>query len=288
MLAERRKVLTMLRDGKVSVEEAEQMIDLVARPETKPPGALGVAIVAESQAMMEVVGLIDKAARSDVPALIVGEAGTGKESVARAIHLRSSRSKGPFLVSDCTVLSGVVQQSEILGHEQGAFTGAVRQKAGLLETADGGTLFLVGAHALTSQLQAALEGVLKGRGYTRMGGSVMLYPDVRIIAATDVDLAKEAAEGRFRPYPYEQLGTVTIAIAPLRERKDDIPILARHFVDRTAARDQRTLSLSPEALDGLMQCAWPGNVRQLKNILQRAAVLCDGDVIGPGDLPIES
>jgi len=286
MLSERRKVLTMLRDGKMSVEEAEQMLDLLARPEDQSAGGLRVNLIGESPAMKEVAALISKAARSDVPALIIGEPGTGKEIVARAIHLQSSRSKGPFVTSDCTVLSEVLQQSEIFGHETGAFTGAVRQKVGLLETTNGGTLFLVGIHALTSEVQATLANVLKGRGYMRVGGSVLLYPDVRIMAATDVDLAKEAAEGRFRPDLYDQLSIVTIVLPPLRKRKEDIPALARHFLDVIADRDQRTLSLSPEALDHLIQYDWPGNVRELQNVLQRAAVLCDDDVMRPEHLPI--
>ena len=286
MLSERRKVLTMLRDAKVSVEEAEQMLDLLARPEDRSAGGPRVELIGESPAMKEVGALISKAARSDVPALIIGEPGTGKEVVARAIHLQSSRSKGPFVTSDCTVLSEVLQQSEIFGHETGAFTGAVRQKVGLLETANGGTLFLVGIHALTSEVQATLANVLKGRGYMRVGGSATLYPDVRIMAATDVDLAKEAAEGRFRPDLYDQLSIVTIVLPPLRKRKEDIPALARHFLDVIADRDQRTLSLSPKSLDHLIQHDWPGNVRQLQNVLQRAAVLCDDDVMRPEHLPI--
>lgn len=286
MLSERRRVLTMLRDGKVSVEEAEQMLDLLARPEDQSAGELQVNLIGESPAMKDVVALISKAARSDVPVLIIGEAGTGKEIVARAIHLKSSRSKGPFVISDCTVLPDVLQQSEILGHERGAFTGAVSQKAGLLETANGGTLLLDGIHVLASDVQATLGNVLKGRGYTRLGGSVTLYPDVRIMAATDVDLAKEAAEGGFRPDLYDHLSIVTIALPPLRKRKEDIPALARHFLDVIADRDQRTLSLSPEALDHLIQYDWPGNVRELRNVLQRAAVLCDEEVIRPEDLPI--
>lgn len=286
MLSERRKVLTMLRNGKVSVEEAEHMLDLLARPEDPSAGEPRVELIGESPAMKEVVELISKAARSDVPALIIGEPGTGKEIVARAIHLGSSRSAGPFVALDCTVPPDVLQPSEIFGHERGAFTGAVRQKAGLLETADGGTLFLVGIHALTLGVQATLENALKGRGYTRMGGSALLYPDVRIIAATDVDLAKEAAGGRFRPGLYDQLNIVTIAPPPLRTRKEDIPPMARHFLDAIAARDQRILSLSSEALDCLTQYDWPGNVRELRNVLQRAAVLCEEEVIRPEDLPI--
>lgn len=286
MLSERRKVLTMLRDGKVSVEEAEQMLTLLARPEDQSVGGPRMKLVGDSSAMKEVDTLISKAARSDAPVLIVGEPGTGKELVARAIHFESSRSRGPFLISDCTVHPVALQQSELFGHERGAFTGAVSQKAGLLETANGGALFVNGIHALALEVQAVLENVLKGRGYTRLGGSVLLYPDVRIIAATDVDLAKEAAEGRFRPDLYDQLSIVIVALPPLRKRKEDIPALAHYFLDHIAAQNRRTLSLSSEAMDHLTQYHWPGNVRQLKNVLQRAAVLCDEDVIGPEDLPI--
>jgi DNA-binding NtrC family response regulator len=286
MLSEQRKVLAMLRDGKVSVEEAEQMLDLLTPPENRSAGRPRVDLVGESAAMKEVITLISKAARSDVPVLILGEAGTGKEVVARAIHLQSSRSKGPFVALDCTALSDILQRSELFGYERNAFTGAVGEKAGLLETANGGSLFLVGIHALTSEAQGTLGNMLKGRGYTRLGGSVLLYPDVRIIAATEVDLAKEVAEGRFRPDVYDQLSIVTLVLPPLRDHKEDIPALAHHFLDAIAERDQRTLSLSPETLDHLIQYDWPKNVRQLKNVLQRAAVSCDENVIRPQDLSV--
>lgn len=288
MLSERRKILAMVRDGKVSVEEAEQMLDLVALPEPPPVGGPRVELVANSPAMGEAVSVIAKAGRSGTPVLVVGEAGAGKETVARAVHLESARSQGPFVVTDCTVVADVLQQSEIFGHEQGAFTGAHGQRQGLLETADSGTLFLVGVHALAPEVQAALENVLKGRGYTRMGGSAVLDPDVRIMAASEVDLAREVEEGRFRPYLYKQLSTLTVVVPPLRERKEDIPALAELFLTRISARDRRAPSLSPTALEALVRYDWPGNVRELCDTIQRAAVQCDGDVIEPEGLLLGS
>ena len=288
MLAERRKVLTMLRDGKVSIEEAEQMLDLLGGSEEQSVDEFQMKLVGDSPRMKEVTALITKAARSDAPVLIVGETGTGKELVAQMVHHGSSRSQGPFSSTNCTVLSDVLQHSEVFGHERGAFTGAIRQRAGLLERTVGGTLFLYGIHALAPEVQAMLEKVLKGRGYTRQGGSILLYPDVRIVGATGVDLAKETAEGRFCAGLYDQLSIVTIVLPSLRERKEDVPTLTRHFLDSISVRDRRTLSLSTEALDLLLQYDWPGNVRELQNVLQRAAVLCEEDVLKPEDLAIEN
>ena len=288
MLAERRKVLTMLRDGKVSVDEAEQMLDLLVGPEDPSADELQMKLIGDSPAMKEVAALITKTARSDLPLLIVGETGTGKELVARTVHALSDRRGGPFIVVNCGAIPEGLVDSELFGHEKGAFTGAISLHRGKVELADGGTLFLsdIGDDGMLS-VQAKLLRFLEERTFERIGGEKVLRADVRVMAVTNRYLDQMVGEGQFREDLHYKLQTLVIQTPPLRERKEDIPLLASHFLSRIASHlDRAEMRLTPEALAALQEHDWPGNVRELENVLHRAVVLCDEDAVGPEDLSL--
>ncbi len=217
--------------------------------------------------------------------LITGESGTGKELVAAAVHANSNRAGQPFVKVNCAALSSTLLESELFGHEKGAFTGAVARRRGRYEQADGGTLFLDEIGELDIDLQAKLLRVLQTGQFERVGGEETLQADVRVVAATNRDLPARIAEGRFREDLYYRLNVVAIALPPLRARRDDIPLLAEHIVRRLARKyNWPHLSLAPEAVRWLSEQPWPGNIREMQNVLARAAILSSGRSMLPEDL----
>jgi Nif-specific regulatory protein len=218
--------------------------------------------------------------------LILGESGSGKELVARALHRQSPRAAKPFVAINCAALTDTLLESELFGHEKGAFTGAVAQKKGKLEVAEGGTVFLDEIGELAAPLQAKLLRVLQQREFERVGGTRTLQLDIRLIAATNRDLAAEARRGAFREDLYHRLNVVAIRAPSLRARPEDIPQLARAFMERSAARcHRRVYAISPEAERALLSHSWPGNVRELENAIEHAVVLGQSETLLLEDLP---
>jgi DNA-binding NtrC family response regulator len=245
-------------------------------------------VVGESPRMREVVELAERAAASNATVLLNGESGTGKEVLARAIHAWSRRSNGPFVAVNCAALSPELLESDLFGHDKGAFTGAVRTKPGRLDLAAGGTLFLDEIGELRPALQARLLRVLQEREYERVGGTRTLTADIRVVVATNRDLEAAVAAGDFRQDLYFRLKVVALRLPPLRERREDIPLLADHFLGRYACESGRAPPrLDDAARDLVVGYAWPGNVRELANALERAIVLGAGDVVTIDDLPEE-
>ena len=245
-------------------------------------------VVGTSPAMVEVYGLAARVAGGDAPVMIVGETGTGKELIARAIHAGSPRADQPFVPVDCTSLPEALVESELFGHERGAFTGAVTTRRGLFEAATGGTIFLDEVGDLALPLQAKLLRVLQEREIRRVGGTESIPVDARLIAATHRDLRARVAAGEFRDDLYYRLNVVTVHLPPLRERVDDIDLLAGHFVEKfAAARGRPVPVLSPGVMERLRAHRWPGNVRELENVLERAVTLATGPVLRPEDLALE-
>jgi transcriptional regulator with GAF, ATPase, and Fis domain len=243
-------------------------------------------MVGSSPKMLELQRMIAKAAPSSSTILILGESGTGKELLARAIHRNSPRSNGPFVAINCAALSETLLESELFGHEKGAFTGALSQKKGKLEAAAGGTVFLDEIGEMTASLQAKLLRVLQERQMERVGGTLTVKLDIRLVAATNRDLEDEVRKKTFRQDLYYRLNVVTLKSPPLRDRTEDIIPLASHFARRFAERCGRPISgISPEARAYLLSYSWPGNVRELENTMERAVVLGSSDVILPEDLP---
>jgi len=245
-------------------------------------------IVGKSKAMQSVYELLDLVAETDATVLILGESGTGKELVARAIHYNSPRKHGPFVAVNCAALTESLLESELFGHEKGAFTGAIRSKPGRFELANGGTLFLDEIGEISPAVQVKLLRFLDQRTFERVGGTEPISVDVRIIAATNRDLWKEVKEGRFREDLFYRLNVVPIHLPPLRERKDDIPLLVEHFLEKLNTRLRRNVKrVSAEAMQCLLEYPWPGNVRELENAIEQALVRCRGDEIQPEHLPMQ-
>jgi DNA-binding NtrC family response regulator len=246
-------------------------------------------LIGRTPAMLQVFKTIGRVATTDEPVLIVGESGTGKELVANAIHRSSRRADKPFVKVNSAALSPTLLESELFGHERGAFTGAVAQRIGRFEQADTGTLFLDEIGDMDVDLQAKLLRVLQTGQFERVGGDRAIQTDVRIISATNRDLAARIAENSFREDLFYRLNVVNIRLPPLAERREDIPLIAEHIVRRLSRKyDWPQLALSPEAVDRLAASPWPGNVRELQNALARAAILCRGRVIQLSDLPAET
>jgi two-component system NtrC family response regulator len=244
-------------------------------------------IIGESGRMQEVLALVKQVAPSDATVLVRGESGTGKELIARAIHFNSPRAGGPLVTLNCAALPEQLLESELFGHEKGAFTGATAQRKGRFELADGGSLFLDEVGDLSASLQVKLLRVLQERQFERLGGVRTLTVSVRILAATHRDLEQAMREGAFREDLYYRLNVVTIQIPPLRERREDIPPLLDHFLRKFARKNQReVVGLTAAARDALLRYDYPGNVRELENVAERAVLLCRGQVIDLDDLPV--
>jgi DNA-binding NtrC family response regulator len=245
-------------------------------------------LVWRSRAMEEIIELVRRAAPSRSNILLTGESGTGKELLARAIHQLSPRAEGPFVVVNTSSVPHDLLETTLFGHVRGAFTGAVATRRGLFELADGGTIFLDEIGTVPLPTQAKLLRVIQEREFIPVGGEHVVKVDVRIIAATNADLPAMVAEGSFREDLYYRLNVITIKLPPLRERKEDIPALVSFFLKRFGAENGKpNLTLSPQALDVLMAYHWPGNVRQLENVIERAVVLSQGPVIEPDLFPAE-
>jgi Nif-specific regulatory protein len=243
-------------------------------------------ILGDSPAVRRLLQLVERVAPQDTTVLILGESGTGKELVARELHERSRRKQAPFVAINCAALTASLLESELFGHEKGAFTDASALKKGKFELADGGSMFLDEIGEMAPELQAKLLRVLQQREFERVGGSKTMRLDVRVIAATNRDLAAEVRRGAFREDLYHRLNVVALKTPPLRERREDISLLARHFMERSAARSgRRVVGISPEAERLLTAYEWPGNVRELENAVERAVVLGESEQILPEDLP---
>jgi len=244
-------------------------------------------IIGQSRSMQEVFTTIEKVAPSRATALLLGESGTGKELVARAIHEASPRRNKNFVKINCAALPENLLESELFGHEKGAFTGAVTSRAGRFELADGGTIFLDEIGELPLSLQAKLLRILQEQQFERLGGTRTLKVDVRIIAATNINLGDAVAAGTFRNDLYYRLNVLPFHLPPLRERKSDIPILLNHFLCASNERNDKNVKLSQEVLDVLMRYNWPGNVRELQNLIERLVILTDKGILSLSDLPPE-
>jgi len=249
-------------------------------------GADESGVVGQSPAMGKFRQMIARVAPLDTSVLILGESGTGKELVARALQRQSPRAAKPFIAINCAALTETLLESELFGHEKGAFTGAVALKKGKLELGEGGTVFLDEIGELAPPLQAKLLRVLQQREFQRVGGTITHKLDVRLIAATNRDLAAAARQGIFREDLYHRLNVVALRVPPLRDRADDIPALARHFLERACAHcHRRVAAISPQAERYLISYSWPGNVRELENAIERAVVLGESETLLPEDLP---
>jgi len=257
------------------------------RAEATPRSGFG-GMIGKSPSMRAVYQLIEKVAPTPSSVLITGESGTGKELVARAIHNLSPRKDAPFISVNCAALSEHLLESELFGHEKGSFTDAVVMRKGRFELADTGTLFLDEIGEMPPQLQAKLLRVLQDKSFERVGGNVTQHVDVRILAATNKDLKDEVDRGQFREDLYYRLNVIHIHLAPLRERVDDIPALVTHFIEKNSRNLGKNLDISPEALRLLVSLPWEGNVRELENTIERAAILCNGDKIEAGDVQPDS
>jgi len=267
---ERRRLLVELRELKESLEARYRFEN----------------IIAQSGRMQEVLKLINKVAGTNVTVLIVGESGTGKELVAEAIHHHSLRRDGPLIKLNCAAIPPGLLESELFGHEKGAFTGAVGKKVGKFELAHQGTIFLDEIGDMDPSSQAKVLRVIQEKTIERVGGTHIIHVDVRIIAATNKNLSQEVREKRFREDLYFRLNIFPIVLPPLRDRKEDIPLLAEHFLKKSRERTGvEVKGISPEAMDFLRKYEWPGNVRELENCIERATILAEGGLITSAHLP---
>jgi len=245
-------------------------------------------IIGHSPAMQQVFSRLDKIVHTDSTILILGESGTGKELVARAIHFNGSRRDKPFVAINCGAIPADLLESELFGHVRGAFTGAVSDKPGKFEQADGGTVFLDEIGTMPQHLQMKLLRVLQEQEVERVGGSKRTKLNVRVISATNAELEKEIKNGRFREDLYYRLNVIPIHLPPVRNRREDIPLLVRHFLQQTCSEMSRPLmSVSPEAMQAMEEYDWPGNVREMQNIIERSIALSDSERIEKKDLPAD-
>ncbi len=248
----------------------------------------GTDLIGAAPAMQRVLELVRKVAPSVASVVIQGESGTGKEVLARAVHSLSPRHDGPFLALNCSAIPATLIEAELFGYERGAFTGAVERRPGDFELASGGTLFLDEIGELPLELQGKFLRVLEERRVRRRGGRAEVEVDVRVLCATQGDLRDAARAGRFREDLYFRLHVFTIELPPLRDRREDVPLLAQHFVDKfNAETGRRVQGVTPAAMAVLQAHAWPGNIRELRNVLERAMILVEGDLIGVEQLPPE-
>jgi two-component system response regulator HydG len=249
-------------------------------------GAQAGRIIGRSPAMQRLMETVAQVAPSEATVLISGESGTGKEVIAGALHAESARHAGPFVSLNCAAITETLLESELFGHERGAFTGAERRREGRFHQADGGTLFLDEVSEMPLAMQVKLLRVLQEREFTRVGGDALLRVDVRVIAATNRHLPELIADRRFREDLYYRLNVVALRVPPLRERREDIPLLAQHFLQRFAEKNHKAVTgFSPQAMDRLIRGEWPGNVRELMNAVERAIVLARADYLTEDDFP---
>jgi two-component system NtrC family response regulator len=246
------------------------------------------AMIGSSSPMQAVFSKIRKVATTEAPVLIIGESGTGKELAARAIHRLGTRRDGPFVVINCGAIPENLLESELFGHEKGAFTGAHVQRQGRIEAAQGGTLFLDEVGELPLLLQVKLLRFLQERQIERVGGRTVIPVDARVISATNVDLTKAMTEGTFREDLFYRLGVVVLAMPPLRDRGGDIAVMAKAFLRRYGTEHRKTVALTAKALTVIEQHAWPGNIRELDNRIRRAVIMCEEGKVKPEDLELEN
>jgi Nif-specific regulatory protein len=268
-------------------EELAENLMIIRNENVELRERLGVQseIVGRSPQMRQITEEIARAAASKATVLIRGESGAGKELVARAVHYSSPRNKAPFICLNCAALSESLLESELFGHEKGAFTGATERKIGKFEAAHKGTLMLDEIGEMSPSIQAKFLRVLEGHPFERVGGSKPVSVDVRVIAATNRDLEKDAAENRFRRDLFFRLRVLEVIVPALRKRPDDIPVLANHFLEKFRGETGRKVrGFTPRAMEKLTRYRWPGNVRELRNVIERAIVLCRGEYIDEDDL----
>src|SRR4051812_10337296 len=259
-----------------------------SRPESDARESARYGIIGASPNLVELYTVLDRVADTPTTVLVTGESGTGKELVARALHENSSRRDKPFIKVNCAAIPRDLMESELFGYERGAFTGAVGSKPGRFELASGGTLFLDEIGSIPVEMQVKLLRALQESEFERVGGVKTIRVDVRLVAATNTDLKKEIAAGGFREDLYYRLNVVPMRLPPLRERREDIPLLVSHFVRKFDARLRKNVTgIEPEALSVLLEHPWPGNIRELENVIERAVLFCDGAELRPSDLPNE-
>jgi len=279
-----------LEELKIQVEKTMQFSHLVTENESLKVQIAGAFeannIIGNSPRIMEIFDTLRMVAPTEATVLVLGESGTGKELVADAVHANSPRKKGPLIKVNCAALPETLLESELFGHEKGSFTGAVARREGRFKLADGGSLFLDEIAEMSLLLQAKLLRVVQTKAFERVGGTETITCDVRLIVATNRDLEEEVRENRFREDLYYRLNVVPVTLPPLRERREDIPLLAEHFLIEIAERNSKLIrGFSPQAMDLLVRNRWKGNVRELENVVERAVILARGDLIQPGDLP---
>lgn len=265
-------------DGRLYLGETQNLLHKSGN--RLPPSGM----VGKSEAFMRFKAQLQQAASTSMPVLLVGETGTGKELAAEFVHRQSSRASGEFVIADCTVFGEELFESELFGHEKGAFTGAATSKKGLFELADNGTLFLDEVGELPLSQQAKLLRAIESGQFRRVGGTAILKASVRIVCATHRNLAEMVRQGRFREDLFYRLSVFPIEVPPLRERKIDIPLLVDHFIEQLGMTKGQPLAMSKAGLIKLMQHAWPGNIRELRNCLQLASSLCKGGLIEQHDI----
>ncbi len=290
----------LLKDNLLQPEQTEQLRELVFRafeisrlahvpamlPETEQPAATGDVLVGGAPAMQQVYKAIGRVAPQDVTVLILGESGTGKELVARAIYQHSKRASAPFLAINCAAIPETLLESELFGHEKGSFTGAERKRIGKFEQCNGGTLFLDEIGDMPMTLQAKILRVLQEQAFERVGGNETIQTNVRVIAATNQDLPRAVAQGRFRSDLFYRLSVFTIHLPPLRERGSDLPLLVDHFRKRfNKELNKEVLQIHPETLAILRAHSWPGNLRELQSVIKQALLQATGPVLLPEFLP---
>ncbi|MFW6323725.1 MAG: sigma-54-dependent transcriptional regulator [Desulfovibrionales bacterium] len=245
------------------------------------------SIIGRSAPMRELLGMVAMVAPSEATVLITGESGTGKELIAKALHTSSSRSKAPLVTVNCAALTETLLESELFGHEKGSFTGADKQRDGRFMQANKGTIFLDEIGEIAPVIQAKLLRVIQEREIQRVGSDRPIRVDVRIVAATNRDLKQEVEENRFREDLFYRLNVVTLSVPPLRDRKEDIPLLAQHFLGRYAEKNRKKIKgLTPRAMDLLLHYEWPGNVRELENAMERGVILAPGEYVTERELPL--
>jgi two-component system response regulator AtoC len=243
-------------------------------------------IIGSAPNMQDVFKMIERVADTDSTILVLGESGTGKELVARALHFNSRRQYAPFVPINCSALPENLLESELFGHRRGAFTGAINDKKGLFQEADGGTIFLDEVGSMSAMLQSRLLRVLQEREIRRVGDNTPIFVDVRVVAASNEPLETRIKEGTFREDLYYRLNVIPIPLPPLRDRRDDIPLLVAHFLqNKTSSRSGRPFQVTRQAMEVLCAYDWPGNVRELENAIERAVTLCDSEVVRTRDLP---